>query len=32
MNTENSSTSEPHRSKLDLADKINLKTPTETLL
>ena len=25
MNTENSKTSEPHRFKLDLADKINLK-------
>ena len=25
MNTDNSKTSEPHRFKLDLADKINLK-------
>ena len=27
MNTENSKTSEPHRFKLDLTDKLNLKTP-----
>ena len=27
MNTENSKTSEPHRFKLDLTDKLNLKDP-----
>ena len=27
MNTENSKTSEPHRFKLDLTDKTNLKNP-----
>ena len=27
MNTENSKTSEPHRFKIDLADKLNLKDP-----
>ena len=27
MNTEHSKTSEPHRFKLDLTDKINLKNP-----
>ena len=27
MNTENSKTNEPHRFKLDLADKLNLKNP-----
>ena len=27
MNTENSKTSEPHRFKLDLTDKSNLKNP-----
>ena len=27
MNTENSKTSEPHRFKLDLTDKLNLKNP-----
>ena len=26
MNTENSTTNEPHRFKLDLTDKLNLKT------
>ena len=30
MNTENSKTSEPHRFKLDLTDKLNLKTQTKT--
>ena len=29
MNTENSKTSEPHRSKLDLTDKLNLKNPKQ---
>ena len=32
MNTENSKTSEPHRFKLDLTDKLNLKTQTKTWL
>ena len=32
MNTENSKRNEPHRFKLDLADKINLKNPNKTLL
>ena len=32
MNTENSKTSEPHRFKLDLADKRNLKNPNKTWL
>ena len=32
MNTENSKTNEPHRFKLDLADKPNLKSPNKTLL
>ena len=27
MNSKNSETSEPHRSKLDLTDKLNLKDP-----
>ena len=27
MNTENSKTSEPHRLKLDLTNKLNLKNP-----
>ena len=31
MNTENSKTNEPHRFKLDLADKINLKDPNENI-
>ena len=29
MNTENSETSEPHRFKLDLTDKLNLKNPNK---
>ena len=29
MNTENSGTSEPHRFKLDLTDKLNLKYPNK---
>ena len=29
MNTENSKTTEPHRSKLDLTDKLNLKNPKQ---
>ena len=29
MNTENSKTSEPHRFKLDLTDKLNLKNPNK---
>ena len=32
MNTKNSKTNEPHRFKLDLADKLNLKGPNKTLL
>ena len=31
MNTENSETNEPHRFKLDLADKINLKNPNKNI-
>ena len=31
MNTENSKTSEPHRFKLDLTDKINLKNPNKNM-
>ena len=31
MNTENSKTNEPHRFKLDLADKINLKNPKKNI-
>ena len=31
MNTENSKTSEPHRFKLDLRDKRNLKNPNKNL-
>ena len=31
INTENSKTSEPHRSKLDLTDKINLKDPKKNM-
>ena len=31
MNTENSKTSEPHRFKLDLIDKLNLKKPNENM-
>ena len=30
MNTENSKTSEPHRFRLDLTDKINLKNKKKT--
>ena len=31
MNTENSKTSETHRFKLDLADKLNLKNPNKNM-
>ena len=31
MNTENSKTSEPHRFKLDLTDKLNLKNPNKKM-
>ena len=31
MNTENSKTNEPHRFRLDLADKINLKNPKKNI-
>ena len=31
MNTENSKTNEPHRSKLDLTDKRNLKNPNKNM-
>ena len=31
MNTENSKTNEPHRFKLDLADKLNLKNPNKNM-
>ena len=31
MNTENSKTSEPHRLKLDLADKLNFKNPNKNM-
>ena len=31
MNTENSKTNEPHRFKLDLTDKINLKNPNKNM-
>ena len=31
MNTENSKTSEPHRFKLDLTDKPNLKSPNKNM-
>ena len=31
MNTENSGTSEPHRFKLDLTDKFNLKNPNKNM-
>ena len=31
MNTENSKTSKPHRFKLDLTDKLNLKNPNKNL-
>ena len=32
MNTENSGTNEPHRFKLDLADKLNLKNPNKNMV
>ena len=32
MNTENSKTNEPHRFKLDLTDKLNLKNPNNLWL
>ena len=31
MNTENSKMSEPHRFKLDLTDKLNLKNPNKNM-
>ena len=31
MNTENSKTNEPHRLKLDLTDKLNLKNPSKNM-
>ena len=31
MNTENSETNEPHRFKLDLTDKINVKNPNKII-
>ena len=31
MNTKNSKTSEPHRFKLDLTDKLNLKNPNQNM-
>ena len=31
MNTENSKTNEPHRFKLDLTDKFNLKNPNKNM-
>ena len=31
MNTENSKANDPHRFKLDLADKLNLKNPKENM-
>ena len=31
MNTENSKTSEPHRLKLDLTNKLNLKNPKKIM-
>ena len=31
MNTENSKTNKPHRFKLDLTDKLNLKNPNENM-
>ena len=31
MNTENSGTNEPHRFKLDLTDKLNLKNPNKNM-
>ena len=32
MNTENSKTNEPHRFKLDLTDKLNLKNPNKNMV
>ena len=32
MNIENSKTSEPHRIKLNLTDKLNLKNPTKNMV
>ena len=32
MNTENSKTNEPHRFKLDLADKLDLKSPKKNIV
>ena len=32
MNTENSKTSEAHRFKLDLTDKLNLKNPNKNMV
>ena len=31
VNTENSKTNEPHRFKLDLTDKLNLKNPNKSV-
>ena len=31
INTENSNTSEPHRFKLDLTDKLNLQNPNKNM-
>ena len=31
MNTENSKANEPHRFRLDLADKLNLKNPKKSM-
>ena len=31
MNTENSNTSEPHKFKLDLTDKLHLKNPNKSM-
>ena len=31
MNTENSKTNEPHRFRLSLADKLNLKNPNKNI-
>ena len=31
MNTENGKTSEPHRFKLDLTDKLNIKNPYKNM-
>ena len=32
MNTENSKTNEPHRFKLDLTEKLNLKNPNKNMV